>query len=360
MIVIKVVTIVGARPQFIKAAMLSNHFKENNSKEVLVHTGQHYDSNMSSVFFNELVIPRPNYHLQVGSDTHGKQTGKMLLEIESILMKENPDVVLVYGDTNSTLAGALAACKLHIPIAHVESGLRSYNRKMPEEVNRVLTDHVSTWLFCPTHAAVKNLSNEGINKGVHLTGDIMYDALIHYQKIALSKSDILTRLDIKPGRYYVSTIHRAENTDDKKRLKSILEALNQLDMPVILPLHPRTKERIKRFNLEHLISTKKIKVMEPVSYIDMIALQSQAKAILTDSGGVQKEAYLLGVPCITLRDETEWGETVDARWNQITGADTQKIIESVEDMYVPSNHPNIFGDGTTTKKIYEILLNDLK
>ncbi|MFP7159515.1 UDP-N-acetylglucosamine 2-epimerase (non-hydrolyzing) [Priestia aryabhattai] len=354
----KVLTVVGARPQFIKACMLSRLFNNGSEiEEILVHTGQHYDSNMSDVFFKQLQIPKPNYHLGVGSDSHGRQTGKMLIEIENIILAENPDIVLVYGDTNSTLAGSLVASKLHVPIAHVEAGLRSFNKKMPEEVNRLLTDHLSTWLFCPTADSIKNLKCEGIEKGVYLTGDIMYDATLHYRNIAIKHSDILSQLKVSPRDYYLATIHRAENTDNPNKLKGLLTALGELDKSVVLPLHPRTKNKIEFYNLQKLLSSSNIRVVEPLDYFDMLALESAAKIILTDSGGVQKEAYMLEVPCITLRDETEWTETVQAGWNTLTNSlDYKTILKAVSDIKTPNNHPLLFGDGATANKIYNILL----
>ena len=324
----KVVSIVGARPQFIKLAPLSKALREAGFKEVIVHTGQHYDDNMSELFFKELEIPEPDYNLGIGSGSHGEQTGRMLIAIEDILLKENPDLVIIYGDTNSTLAGALASSKLHIPLAHIEAGLRSFNKNMPEEINRIVADHLSSLLFAPTETAVENLRREGIEKGVYLVGDIMFDALMHFSKISDAKSKILEALNLKPREYYLATIHRAENTDNWERLKNILEALSSLDKPVIFPVHPRTKKKVEEYNLEFLIE--KIQVIEPVGYLDMIQLEKNAKAILTDSGGVQKEAFWLRVPCITLRDETEWVETVRYGWNRLVGADKEKILDAVK------------------------------
>jgi len=355
---LKVLTVIGARPQFIKACMLSNAFSsESTIQEIIVHTGQHYDENMSNVFLEQLKLPKPQYFLKTGSDTHGKQTAKMLSKLEDIMMAEEPDIVLVYGDTNSTLAGSLAASKLHIPIAHVEAGLRSYNKKMPEEINRVLTDHLSTWLFCPSDTAVKNLENEGLRQGVYQTGDIMYDAVLYYKNLALQKSTILSNLNIIPKTYYLATVHRAENTDNPQRLTAILEAFSQINEIVLFPLHPRTKNKIKQWNLENLISSSNIKIVDPLDYFDMLAVESQAKLVLTDSGGVQKEAYMLKVPCITLRNETEWVETVSKGWNKLTGADTNLILKSIEEIRLPTNHFPIFGDGHTAEKICKLLSN---
>jgi len=375
----KIVTIVGARPQFIKAAAIQRAiqaFNQNRSRskrriqEILVHTGQHYDYLMDKVFFEELELPKPDYHLGVGSGSHAKQTGMMLEHIEVVLKKENPKIVVVYGDTNSTLAGALAAAKLNIPVAHVEAGLRSYNRTMPEEMNRLVTDHLSTLLFCPTDQAVRNLLKEGIRNGegriVKKVGDVMYDSILYYSKIAENKSPILHDLNlvnpqsaIRNPQYYLATLHRAENTDDPKKLKSIFRALNEIGekTPVILPLHPRTKKMMKVY---HLFSKfKNIKFIEPVSYLDMLKLEKNAKAILTDSGGIQKEAYWLRVPCFTLREETEWVETINGGWNVLTGTEVKRILREVGRLEKRRKYPKgrkIYGNGKASQKIVKILM----
>ncbi|MDQ0255343.1 UDP-N-acetylglucosamine 2-epimerase [Evansella vedderi] len=355
----KIITVIGARPQFIKAACISR-LRPSIVKEIIIHTGQHYDDNMSTVFFKQLHIPEPDYYLNVGSGTHGTQTARMIEGIEKILFNEEPDIVLVYGDTNSTLAGSLAASKLHIPIAHVESGLRSFNKKMPEEINRVITDHLSSLLFCPTHTALDNLKKEGIVSNVHLVGDIMHDSVLYYKTKAHKQSDILTRLNLSAKKFYLTTVHRAENTDDPNRLTSILKTISQLDHDVVFPLHPRTKKQIEKHQLHIYLSSPHIKVTDPLNYLDMLMLESEAKMILTDSGGVQKEAYLFKVPCITLRDETEWIETVTEGWNHVTGVNTQLILNTIDQFKLPPKHPALFGNGRSAEKICQILLEFLK
>lgn len=352
----KILTVIGARPQFIKACMLSERLKsEATIQEVLVHTGQHYDERMSDIFFDQLNLPQPDFHLGVGSGRHGKQTGKMLMALEKVMTHVQPDLVLVYGDTNSTLAGGLAAAKLHIPVAHVESGLRSFNKQMPEEINRIVTDHLADMLFCPTHTAVENLKQEGIDQGVYLTGDVMYDAVLHFKHHANQQSTILQTLEQAEKQYYVATIHRAENTDDPERLQAILHALQQLDLNVVLPLHPRTKQKINQFGLTTCLDSSHIQVIEPLHYFDMLVIAAQAKAILTDSGGLQKEAYMLQVPCLTLRDETEWIETTVSGWNQLVGANTDTIIESLTLLTTPDDYPALFGDGKAATHMLDIL-----
>jgi len=348
---VKILSVVGARPQFIKASPLSHELRQHH-QEILVHTGQHYDYAMSELFFEELGLPAPDYHLGIGSGPHGAQTGAMLAAIETVLRKESPVVAIVYGDTNSTLAGALAAAKLHIPVAHVEAGLRSFNRTMPEEINRVLTDHISTWLFAPSPTAAEQLGREGIASGVHVVGDIMLDALRQHRERALARSSVLERLRLLPQGYYVATIHRAENADDRQKLGALIEAMSRLDLPVVVPLHPRTRGRILEFGLKPGGS---MRTLEPVGYLDMLALQAQAACVLTDSGGVQKEAYYLGVPCITLRNETEWVETVAAGWNTLAGTDPDRILTAVRERTRNGTPPPIYGDGTTARRIATIL-----
>lgn len=313
-----VVTIAGARPQFVKASALIRALKSAPGvRSTLVHTGQHYDANLSEVFFAELEIPRPDYHLGVGSATHGKQTARMLEGIEQLLLDLRPDWVLVLGDTNSTLAGALAAVKLHIPLAHVEAGLRSFNREMPEEINRVLVDHASDLLLAPTQPAVQNLRKEGISEGrIRLVGDVMYDVALHYAQAAEAKSHILKRLGLNRRQYLLATAHRAENTDNPQRLAAIVSGLSQLaqEMPVVFPMHPRTRAAIERNRLLDAVPAA-MQLIEPVGYLDMVQLEKNARLVATDSGGVQKEAFFHGVPCATLRDETEWEELVASGWN---------------------------------------------
>ena len=346
-----IMTVVGARPQFIKAAPVSRAVA-SSFHEVLVHTGQHYDHGMSDVFFEEMEMRPPDFHLGAGGGTHGEQTGRMLIEIEKVLRSVQPDYVLVYGDTNSTLAGALAAAKAQVPLAHVEAGLRSYNRAMPEEINRVLTDHVSSLLFCPTGAAVANLAREGITHGIHRVGDVMYDALLHNLALARRRSTILLSLGLEKARYALATIHRAANTDDPTRLASILAALGSLSTPVVFPVHPRTHKIIRD---AALVVRENIRMVEPVGYFDSLILQENASCILTDSGGMQKEAYLLGVRCLTLREETEWIETVQAGWNLLVGVDRQAIRAAFEDWHPSGDRPALYGSGNAAEEICTIL-----
>ena len=355
---LKLVTIVGARPQFIKAAAVSRVIRDRFSgeiEEIIVHTGQHYDENMSEVFFVELDIPRPVYNLEIAGGSHGAATGRMLEAIETVLIKEKPDWVLIYGDTNSTLAGALAAAKLHIPVAHVEAGLRSFNMRMPEEINRILVDRVSRLLFCPTDTAVKNLVAEGFAKGVYNVGDVMYDVSLFYRELAGDRSTILRDLNLEEGHYVLATCHRAENTDDPARLLGIVDALADIagDTPVVLPLHPRTRAMLD--SQDRMSRLSKVKLVKPLPFLDMIRLEQSACAIVTDSGGVQKEAYFFGVPCITTRDETEWVETVASDWNTLVGADRWQIVEAWHAVTRPAERPDYYGDGAAAQKVVDQL-----
>ena len=346
----KVATVIGARPQFIKAAAVSRLLRDHYT-EILIHTGQHYDENMSDVFFLELGIPTPDYNLGVGSGPHGAQTGEMLTRIEQVLLSQKPDRVLVYGDTNSTLAGALAAVKLHIPVAHVEAGLRSFNRAMPEEINRILTDHVSDLLFCPSEVARQHLAGEGITHGVHVVGDVMADTLLYAAERARQRSTILEDLGLQPGNYLLATVHRAENTDDSARLHAILAAFAAVREPIIFPIHPRTRQRIVDQGVQAILEGSQVKLIEPLGYLDMVRLEQSARMILTDSGGIQKEAYWLKIPCITLRDETEWIETVENGWNCLVGADCEKIVQAVATFRPPPSHPGLYGDGRAAERM---------
>ena len=330
---IKIATVVGARPQFIKAAAVSRAIRgkfADQATEVLIHTGQHYDEKMSQVFFDELGIPTPKYNLEISGGLHGAMTGRMLESLEKVLLAEKPDWVFIYGDTNSTLAAALAAAKLHIRVAHVEAGLRSFNMRMPEEVNRIVADRLSSLLLCPTDEAVVNLSKEGLTKGVHLVGDVMYDVSLHFADIASQRMDILEGHGLAPKNYVLATCHRAENTDDPKNLAGIVYGLADIAKarPVILPIHPRTKAKIKEYGL--LGSLGGVSMVDPVSYLEMVVLEKNAEVIITDSGGVQKEAFFYRVPCVTTREETEWVETVSAGWNILVGSDASRMIDAVE------------------------------
>ena len=353
----RILTVLGARPQFVKAAVVSRAFaRYPEVQEKIIHTGQHHDANMSDVFFEEMEIPRPAFHLGIHGLGHGAMTGQMLEKLEQVFLNEKPDAVLVYGDTNSTLAGALAACKLHIPVAHVEAGLRSFNMRMPEEVNRILTDRVSRWLFCPTQTAVDNLSKEGYpfsGMQLHLSGDVMQDAALFYAQRSAEKSDVVKRLGLDT--FVLCTIHRAENTDDLNRLRNIADALAEIhrDTPVVCPLHPRTRKLAaeKGVNLPFT-------VIDPVGYFDMIELLKHCKAVVTDSGGLQKEAYFFSKPCITLRDETEWTELIDAGCNRLAGAGREKILNcwSTLAQQKADFESRLYGDGHAAEKIVDTLL----
>ena len=339
----KILTVVGARPQFIKAAPVSRALKQSKIEEVLVHTGQHFDPSMSDIFFDELDIPKPHYNLEVNRLGHGAMTGRMLEEIEKIIISEKPKLVLVYGDTNSTLAGALAATKLCVPVAHVEAGLRSFNRLMPEEVNRVLTDHISSYLFCPTQSAVENLNNEGIHLGVHAVGDVMFDCTLYAARLSEQRSRILESLDLRPKKYALTTIHRAENTDNKERFFELFNWLKcaSKERDILIPVHPRTRKLFEALGeLPH-----GFRLIDPVGYLDMHMLLHNAEIVFTDSGGLQKEAYFHRVPCVTLRDETEWVETIDAGWNRLWKNADYKPRRDIED----------YGDGTSSVRISELI-----
>ena len=348
----KIISIVGTRPQFIKCAPVSKELRKKY-QEILVHTGQHYDQEMSKLFFDQLNIPNPNYNLGIGSGNQGEQTGKMLIEIEKILLNEKPDFVLLYGDTNSTLAGALASVKLHIPVGHIEAGLRSFDKNMPEEFNRILTDHSSDLLFVPTKTGVGNLKTEGIIEGVYLTGDVMYDALLNASIIA-EKSNILEEFGLISKDYFLTTIHRPSNTDNVKNLSNILEAFSESDKKIIFPIHPRTIKFIGEHGLKNKIG-KNVIITKPVGYFDFICLEMNAKKILTDSGGIQKESYLLKVPCITLRENTEWIETINDGWNVLVGGDKEKILNAVNNFQPQGKQRNVFGDGHASGNIVKIL-----
>lgn len=348
----KVLTIVGARPQFIKAGSVSREIaKHEDMEEIIVHTGQHYDNKMSDIFFDEMKIPKPNYNLDINGLGHGAMTGQMLEKIEEVLIKENPDWVIVYGDTNSTLAGALAASKLHIKIAHIEAGLRSFNMKMPEEVNRILTDRVSNILFCPTHAAIKNLVNEGystLDVKMVKSGDVMQDGAIFYKDLAIKPKCNIN------DKYILSTVHRAENTDDENRLRSIFEALNDIakEKQIILPLHPRTKKIISTLDID----IKGLTIIDPVGYLEMVWLIDNCDLVMTDSGGLQKEAFFFQKPCITLRDETEWVELIENKFNVLVGADKHKILGLYKDFdFNREYNLDLYGGGTASQSIIETL-----
>jgi UDP-N-acetylglucosamine 2-epimerase len=350
----RIVSVVGARPEFIQAAPISQALRRHHT-EILVHTGQHYDYRMSQVFFEHLSLPEPDVNLEVGSGSHGEQTAEIVSRLEKTLIEQQPDLVIVRGDTNSTLAGALAASKLHIPLAHIEAGERSFNKHMPEEINRLVADRLSDALFCITHNAVRNLAEEGITHGVHYSGDVMLDALHQNLSVARQRSSILSRLHLSTDEYLLATVHRAGNTDNPDNLRSIVAAFNALREPIVFPVHPRTQAAIERLGLPF---APHVRAIEPVGYLDMLLLESHARAILTDSGGVQREAYFLSIPCITLREETEFVETVRAGWNRLVGADTDLIVTAAREFAPPVAHPPLFGDGRAADRIAEILTSN--
>lgn len=351
----KIVSIVGARPEFIQATPLSRALRSTGRhKEILVHTGQHYDYLMSQAFFDELGIPAPDYNLEVGSGPHGRQTAEILLRLEEVLLKERPDLVIVRGDTNSTLAGALAASKLHIPTAHIEAGERSFDRCMPEEINRLVTDCLADLHFCASQAAARHLEAEGICSSIYCVGDVMLDAVLQHKPVAYRQSHILAQLDLKPQKYTLVTIHRAANTDNPTRLKQIVQILNSISETIVFPVHPRTRQALQQLEARF---ASHVKLIEPVGYFDMMVLEDNARLIATDSGGVQREAYFLGVPCLTLREETEWIETVETGWNRLVGVEPAQVLASWTSFTPPSEHPPIFGDGTAGQRIVQILGN---
>lgn len=353
----KVLSVVGARPQFIKAAMVSTALRNQGLTEVFVHTGQHYDYSMSDIFFKQLELPPPAYHLGIGGLLAGAATGRMMEELEKLMMAEKPDAVIVYGDTNSTLAGALSSAKLHIPIAHIEGGMRSYNRRMPEEINRVVTDHLSSFHFLTSQRPADWLKQEGITKGVHIVGDVMFDAVKKFSTIAPSRVDLKTWA-VAPKAYGLVTVHRAENTDDKSRLKNLFDGLIAVSehLELILPMHPRTRKAVADLGLPALPS--RLRMVDPVGYFEMLVLEMNASMILTDSGGVQKEAFFSDVPCITLRDETEWIETVELGWNKLVGCEANRILEASLGFLrqAPKGPaPKVYGDGSASDRIVKIL-----
>jgi UDP-GlcNAc3NAcA epimerase len=352
----KILTVLGARPQFIKASVVSNAiFHSDELKEVLVHTGQHFDANMSDIFFAELGMNKPDYLLDIHGGSHGSMTGKMLIQLEQVMQQEKPDIVLVYGDTNSTLAGALAAVKLHIPIAHVEAGLRSFNMDMPEEVNRILTDRMSHWLFTPTDAAAEHLINEGCSPEIiYPVGDVMFDVAMFHGARVKSEADLLVQLGLKDKPYILVTVHRAENTDNPTRLIAIVDALIKISnqMPIVWPLHPRTRDVLNKLGKLETMN-KKINLIEPVGYLEMVQLEKYASLIATDSGGVQKEAFFYKVPCVTMRNETEWVELIDAGWNRLAPPmDAATIVSAIEkSLGTSGNDVTPYGRGDTAEKI---------
>jgi UDP-GlcNAc3NAcA epimerase len=350
---LRVVSLVGARPEFVQCAPVSRVLRRAHH-EVLVHTGQHYDDRMSAAFFRDLGLPAADYNLGVGSGTHAVQTAAMMVRLEEILSAERPDLVIVRGDTNSTIAGALVARKLHLPLAHIEAGERSYDRNMPEEINRVVSDALADLHLCASRAAVEHLAAEGITKSVHWVGDVMCDAVQQYLPVAMRRSQILEHLSLTAGGFVLATTHRAANTDDPARMRAICSALNAADEPVVFPAHPRTRKVLAE---QEIALGPHIHLIEPVGYLDMLAMEANARLIATDSGGVQREAYYLGVPCLTLREETEWVETVLAGWNLLVGCDLDRIREGWRSFAPPSERPPIYGDGHAAERIVSVIEN---
>ncbi|HEX2112091.1 MAG TPA: UDP-N-acetylglucosamine 2-epimerase (non-hydrolyzing) [Gaiellaceae bacterium] len=347
----RVLSVIGNRPQFIKSAPLSLALQNAGIAEVVLHTGQHYDPELSAVFFEELGLAEPARRLDAGSGTHAEQTARMLLGIERAVLEERPDAVVVYGDTNSTLAGALAAAKVKVPVAHVEAGLRSFDRSMPEEVNRVVVDAVSTVLFCPTDVAVANLRREGVTEGVHQVGDVMYDTNLRLAPRARERSRALADAGVAPGGYVLVTLHRETNVRPES-LSAVVAALNHVEEPVVFPAHPRTSATMKG---GRIAVAPHVRLLPPVGYLDFAALASQARVVATDSGGVQKEAYWYGVPCVTLRDTTEWVETVEAGWNRLVGTNPERILAAIRDASPAAERPHLYGDGHAAERIAELL-----
>jgi UDP-N-acetylglucosamine 2-epimerase len=351
----RVLTLVGNRPQFIKAAAVSAVLRERH-EEVLVHSGQHYDDELSAVFFRELGVPAPDHELGVGSAPDGIQVGRIMHAFEPVAAAVSPDVTLVYGDTNTTLAGALSAARLRVPLAHVEAGMRSYDRSMPEERNRVLTDHLSDLLLCSTETAVANLEREGITEGVELVGDVMADVALAMASVARQTSDVRSQLGVQSGRYLLVTAHRAGNVDDPGALERLVEILLALPMPAVFPVHPRTRERLADAGaLESLERHDGLRLTQPLGYVDFLALLQEAAAVVTDSGGVQKEAYLAATPCVTLRDTTEWTETVELGWNRLVGLDVQRALAALNGIEAPASRPDLYGGGHAARRVVEAL-----
>lgn len=361
----RILTVVGNRPQFIKAAAVSRHLRERG-EELLVHTGQHYDRELSELFFEELDIPRPDHLLDVGGGTHGEQTGKTMTKLEPLVAELSPDAILVYGDTNATLGGALVAAKARVPLAHVEAGMRSFISSMPEEVNRIVADRLSDLLLCSTSTAVTNLEREGLGKRTRLVGDVMADLALALGAVATRRSNVLERLGLVDGSYFLATAHRAENVDDQDRLVQLVEVLMAAsnEAPVIYPVHPRTKARLEASGLRATLETGRIRMIDPVGYIDLTALLHGARALVTDSGGLQKEAYLAGVPCVTLRETTEWVETVEAGWNRLVDLDADAAIQALRELSPLRNgtipDPGIYGGGNAGERVADELASWLR
>lgn len=353
----RIISIVGARPQFIKLAPLTKKLRRYHNEKI-IHTGQHFDQNMSDFFFKDLSLPTPDFHIGISTGSHAQQTANILFETEKYLIKEKPDVIIVFGDTNTTLAGSLAASKLHIPIIHIEAGLRSFNKKMPEEINRVVTDHISDYLFAPTKTAVKNLKEEGLYKKTFLTGDVMVESIKMIFKKAARNIRIIDTLDLRAKDFSLLTLHRPYNVDDPLRLSFLLKNLNQLDQPTIFPIHPRTRKSLNAIEGDYKSLYRNISFIEPLGYLDFITLQSKANRIITDSGGMQKEAYILKKPCITLRTETEWVETVESGWNLLLSAEEDSFIERITNFSPPKDYQNLFGENVAEKMVE--LINTIK